>query len=144
VQQADGTRICDVAVCPFLSSLRPNTTPVQQLLLTKGDNNAADDVNFYDGKDIWLKNDMVVGKVQGYVLTDSLMTQHSHSVADVHSPSALSGSCRISVSTCMDCLVSISRSLTDIHIFVLPLWIGYATIGQSSDVLSLTAVHDLD
>ena len=49
-------------------SLRPNTSPVQQLLLTKGDNNPTDDVNFYDGKDMWLKNDMVVGKVQGYVL----------------------------------------------------------------------------
>jgi len=39
-----------------------------QLLLTKGDNNAVDDIELYQGLQ-WLKRENIVGKVRGYVIT---------------------------------------------------------------------------
>ncbi|GJJ14796.1 Signal peptidase complex catalytic subunit [Clathrus columnatus] len=38
----------------------------RQLLLTKGDNNYADDIQLYQGLD-WLEREHIVGKVQGYL-----------------------------------------------------------------------------
>ena len=37
-----------------------------QLLLTKGDNNYDDDIMLYNGPR-WIRDDQIVGRVQGYV-----------------------------------------------------------------------------
>ena len=37
-----------------------------QLLLTKGDNNHGDDIMLYKGPR-WIRDDQIVGRVQGYV-----------------------------------------------------------------------------
>lgn len=52
----------DLVWFPFPSS--PHATKPDQLLLTKGDNNDADDIGLYNGAQ-WLKRDNVVGKVRG-------------------------------------------------------------------------------
>ncbi|KAL7414789.1 putative signal peptidase [Mrakia frigida] len=44
----------------------PHATKPDQLLLTKGDNNDADDIGLYNGAQ-WLKRDNVVGKVRGFL-----------------------------------------------------------------------------
>ncbi|EIW80476.1 hypothetical protein CONPUDRAFT_165987 [Coniophora puteana RWD-64-598 SS2] len=50
-----------------LSDPRASTTPVDsQLLLTKGDDNSADDVALYDGLE-WLERKHIVGKVRGFL-----------------------------------------------------------------------------
>ena len=51
--------------------IKPKKSNVQtvipdQLLLTKGDNNAVDDIDLYQGLE-WLERKHIVGKVRGYV-----------------------------------------------------------------------------
>ncbi|CAE6421907.1 unnamed protein product [Rhizoctonia solani] len=51
---------------PIVVVLRNVTVPTEQLLLTKGDNNALDDIELYRGLR-WLERKHIVGKVQGFL-----------------------------------------------------------------------------
>ena len=52
-------------VKPKKSNVQAAVIP-DQLLLTKGDNNAVDDIDLYQGLE-WLERKHIVGKVRGYV-----------------------------------------------------------------------------
>ncbi|CAA7268769.1 unnamed protein product [Cyclocybe aegerita] len=53
-------------VKPKKSSKTAATSPVNQLLLTKGDNNYVDDIELYQGLE-WLERKHIVGKVRGFL-----------------------------------------------------------------------------
>lgn len=58
-------------LCPHNADIicaRRSSNPVDQLILTKGDNNPTDDIGLYEGLK-WIERKHVVGKVAGSVFT---------------------------------------------------------------------------
>lgn len=56
---------------------------IDQLILTKGDNNDRDDLGLYDGP-LWLKRENIIGKVRGWVYWGLLHAYHcSHTFTSV-------------------------------------------------------------
>lgn len=59
-----GSRFIKRSKHSFLSYIAASPLAQKQLLLTKGDNNYADDIELYQGLD-WLEKRHIVGKVRG-------------------------------------------------------------------------------
>ncbi|ORX53991.1 signal peptidase I [Hesseltinella vesiculosa] len=60
-------KLHDEVTCVFTLLLSPRIDTGKQFLLTKGDNNQADDRGLYDYQQMWIHQDHVVGKVRGFV-----------------------------------------------------------------------------